>query len=495
MNALYNLEKLTKSPKTQVLVCDSVAAVEAAQKRLGEGVVATTWPGGKDDVEDADWSPLSMRDVGLLTRPTLTGQLVMVLCPIVASIKIISRPADADDDWNLASAPDGFSLRANAKLAYSVPKPAVQDGAPAEATKTPTEKFQAPVAPPDVSIWQPAAPVAAPSRHTSDVDFPSLMEPVVRRLLGEPNAQLSKAAELRFGSHGSLSVDLEKGVWHDHETGAGGGVLDLIVHKGEALDREGAARWLKQEGFVAQAVAPTPASNPEGAARKLAQIRADFRSGDEAQPGHDYIIRKEGKPDGLRVVSWPLRGWSKFKDHSLEGWLMVPAFHDVGNAGDVMSIQFIGPNNGQKLNAPVPIKGYTFTVGELKQGEKAFIVEGIGHAWSMNTVTGGAAVVSFSASNIEVVAAAVQAAGAIPVIVPDRGKEADAARIAARLGCGYAPLPADLADGADVNDLHLVRGDDAVRAAVAAALVPTEPYSSVGAAASRYLSYRCQGGR
>jgi len=217
-------------------------------------------------------------------------------------------------------------------------------------------------------------------------------------------------------------------------------------------------------------------------ARRLADVRDHWRSGAPDPVDNDYVIKKQGKADGLRSVSWPLRGWSAFKDHSLDGWLMVPAYAGVGNSGDVMSIQFIGPNKGEKLNAPAPIKGYTFTVGELKKGEKAFIVEGIGHAWSMNIVTGSPAVVSFSAGNIEVAAAAVQEAGAIPVIVADRGKEADAARIAARLGCWYAPLPEDLPIGSDVNDLHLARDDDAVRAVVDGAIRGKMPEEQAAAA-------------
>jgi predicted P-loop ATPase len=72
------------------------------------------------------------------------------------------------------------------------------------------------------------------------------METVARRLLGEPNKHLSTKDELRFGTHGSLSVDLEKGTFYDHEAGEGGGVLDLIAREkggrnGEALD------WLRDE--------------------------------------------------------------------------------------------------------------------------------------------------------------------------------------------------------------------------------------------------------
>ena len=36
-------------------------------------------------------------------------------------------------------------------------------------------------------------------------------------LLGEENKRLSSAYELRYGNKGSLSVDLNKGTWFDHE--------------------------------------------------------------------------------------------------------------------------------------------------------------------------------------------------------------------------------------------------------------------------------------
>jgi hypothetical protein len=67
-----------------------------------------------------------------------------------------------------------------------------------------------------------------------------LMEPVARRLLGEPNSKLSKPQkELRWGNHGSMSVDLAKGAFYDHESGVGGGVLDL------GCDRAEAVSWLR----------------------------------------------------------------------------------------------------------------------------------------------------------------------------------------------------------------------------------------------------------
>ena len=54
------------------------------------------------------------------------------------------------------------------------------------------------------------------SEQRESINLADLMEPVARELLGEPNQRLSSKRELRFGTHGSMSVDLEKGVWQDH---------------------------------------------------------------------------------------------------------------------------------------------------------------------------------------------------------------------------------------------------------------------------------------
>jgi hypothetical protein len=76
--------------------------------------------------------------------------------------------------------------------------------------------------------------------------FTQFIGPVARLLLGEPNEATAK--ELRYGARGSFAVDLTKGVWHDHETNEGGGLLDLIVRETRCLIGEAPA-WLKDHGF------------------------------------------------------------------------------------------------------------------------------------------------------------------------------------------------------------------------------------------------------
>ncbi|GEO82598.1 DUF7146 domain-containing protein [Pararhodospirillum oryzae] len=78
-------------------------------------------------------------------------------------------------------------------------------------------------------------------QHQNQVNFSKLMLDVAARLLGKPTSKT--AFEWRFGRHGSLAVDLRKGVWHDHEAGEGGGVLALIERETGKRGRE-ALEWL-----------------------------------------------------------------------------------------------------------------------------------------------------------------------------------------------------------------------------------------------------------
>ena len=66
------------------------------------------------------------------------------------------------------------------------------------------------------------------------------METVARALLGEPNKAMSKKTELRFGRQGSVSVDLSKGVFHDHENDAkgGGSIYTCAFSEGETRPQE-----------------------------------------------------------------------------------------------------------------------------------------------------------------------------------------------------------------------------------------------------------------
>jgi putative DNA primase/helicase len=83
----------------------------------------------------------------------------------------------------------------------------------------------------------------------TEIDFAALIRPVAHRLWGEPNAALSNTQNLRWGSHGSKSIDLKKGTWFDHESNEGRGTLDLVKRETGHADKD-AVTWLQREGFI-----------------------------------------------------------------------------------------------------------------------------------------------------------------------------------------------------------------------------------------------------
>lgn len=63
---------------------------------------------------------------------------------------------------------------------------------------------------------------------TEREDIAALMPSVARALFGDPNKAMSSATDWRYRGKGSLSIDIAKGAWFDHEADEGGGVIDLI---------------------------------------------------------------------------------------------------------------------------------------------------------------------------------------------------------------------------------------------------------------------------
>lgn len=143
---------------------------------------------------------------------------------------------------------------------------------------------------------------------TTEIDFRSIVEPVARALLGEPNRALSTKTQLRFGSRGSLSVEIageKRGTWHDHEASIGGGVLDLIQHKSGRAN--GAAiEWLREKGLIAAAPEQERPSGPK--------IVATYDYRDASGTRLFQVIRREPKdfrqrrPDGAGQWVYNLQG-------------------------------------------------------------------------------------------------------------------------------------------------------------------------------------------
>lgn len=189
---------------------------------------------------------------------------------------------------------------------------------------------------------------------------------------------------------------------------------------------------------------------------------------------HPYIAAKQGITEGLRVV--PDGDPLTIAGHSVAGWLAVPAY---APGGDLQSLQFIPPpGQGKKLNMPgASITGASFTVGTFAPGGVVYVVEGTGQAWACWKATGHPAIVAFGWGNVARVAANLrqQDNSARLVIVPDRGKEAAAEKIARDLGAAVAFMPQDKPDNFDANDYGQREGFDALAHLLSQATEPPKP--------------------
>ncbi|HBW9634959.1 TPA: PriCT-2 domain-containing protein [Klebsiella pneumoniae] len=221
-------------------------------------------------------------------------------------------------------------------------------------------------------------------------------------------------------------------------------------------DRSAAAKTVRAR----KPTAPKKAAKERDLEREYWKDEADATA-----TGHDYITRKKGQPDGLKVIVNDVKGWAGVDN--LRGFLMVPA-RENGN-GKILNIQMISPDGKTKINAYNSTPGGFFIVGKMHRQRCVYIVEGIGHAWAVNgaTITAkrrACSVVAFGDANLEKVADKLIAGGYQRIaIIPDRGKEADVAKWASAKGLPVCNLPDTLPPGADVGDLWLEHGDEAVK--------------------------------
>jgi hypothetical protein len=180
-----------------------------------------------------------------------------------------------------------------------------------------------------------------------------------------------------------------------------------------------------------------------------------------AKPAEAYIDRKQGKPDGLRVYpasAEPLFIGKGDEEINAAGGLVVPCW----SGAELQTLQII-PLVGQKKNLPgASFNDGFFIVGEIT--DRIYICEGIGQAWAINKATGAAAVVCFGASRMARVAGVLRAKypDAKLVICPDRGKEEQAAKIAADVSGQWIAMPADKPGNYDANDYALEFGTGAL---------------------------------
>ena len=200
---------------------------------------------------------------------------------------------------------------------------------------------------------------------------------------------------------------------------------------------------------------------------------------------HPYITQKRaaGVPlDSLRVV--PAGDGLRIGGEGMAGALVVPV---IRLDGFISSLQFIAPpdvaarlkakGKPSKLNLPgATLEGW-HTVGDVVPGGVVHICEGIGQAWACWQATGQAAVVCFGWGRMRAVTAELrqQDASARLVLVPDVGKESDAAKIAQEVGAAVVNMPDGWPQNSDVNDLMQRDGGDVLAALLESAIEPPKP--------------------
>ncbi|MDP2785002.1 MAG: AAA family ATPase [Sulfurimicrobium sp.] len=186
-----------------------------------------------------------------------------------------------------------------------------------------------------------------------------------------------------------------------------------------------------------------------------------------------YICTKKGTPAGLRLYPASAPALA-IRGQNVAGYLAVPCW----SGADLQTIQFIPPAGGDKLNLPGASFGSGFfTVGEIT--DRVYIVEGVGQAWACHAATGAAAVCCFGAGRMPTVATALREKypDARLVIVPDKGKEIQAADIAAAVAGSWVALPADKPQNYDCNDFAAEHGTDALAALLERPQAPPMRYN------------------
>lgn len=150
-------------------------------------------------------------------------------------------------------------------------------------------------------------------------DFADMIEPAAVNLLGEPNARLSNARELRWGRHGSFAVDVSRGTWFDFEAGTGGGLLALVARETGAATTAACMDWLRAAGLLpgeAESVTRDHLAERKAERERARATRARaerekqlaaaeralriWNAAKPADPGHGYLRRKSLEPHGAR---------------------------------------------------------------------------------------------------------------------------------------------------------------------------------------------------
>ena len=332
------------------------------------------------------------------------------------------------------------------------------------------------------------APPARKARASSRMSVARLAELLNDRiadlaveLLGTPNRALSSAQQLRFGTKGSIAVEIagkDAGRWYDHEAGTGGAGQELIRHHfgmDEKAAWDWARHWLGDAEMPASWTAKPAAAPASGTAKPVEMTDAE-RATKVAEivrqtevpngtPAHAYLVGRGiavQPPDCIRFRR------NAYGSHGA----MVALATDA--AGEVLAIQQVYLTAEGKKAPVSPVKRTNKAVegwGErsavrLPGREPLVLCEGVETALSVWQATGQEVWACLGVSNI----------GRAPV--PDKAtviiaRDGDApgskaegmiTRAATALALrGLTVRVATPPEDQDFNDVLLREGEEAIR--------------------------------
>jgi hypothetical protein len=236
---------------------------------------------------------------------------------------------------------------------------------------------------------------------------------IARALFGPENRALSSRSTLRWGRRGSLAVEIDRKVWRCHESGAGGGVLDLVVHAGAVATRRDAADWLRRQGWLALEPAPAAPALPDDAdrARRQAAAAALWAAAEPlfGSPALTYLTRARAVPEpslshggALRFLpAAPLR---PYRPDGASAPALVALARAPGGDPIGVHLTFLCSDGSGKADVDTPRKmiGADFAGASVRLGEGAAVVvaEGIESALSAGAALDLTPVAALSAGGV-----------------------------------------------------------------------------------------------
>ncbi|MGE3291321.1 MAG: VapE domain-containing protein [Geminicoccaceae bacterium] len=299
-------------------------------------------------------------------------------------------------------------------------------------------------------------------------------------LVGEPNRTLSTRSQLRFGTKGSVAVELdgpERGRWFDHEAGVGGDALTLVESR-LGLANGAACRWAQEWLGDAPDLGRVAAANPRSSS-----------SGDQARSAKvEQIVAASLDPAGTVVERYlerrsitrrPLPPCLCHRANAHGRYSALVAMATTA-AGEVAAVQQVYLDD-EGTKAPVAVPKRTNKARDdwaeqaavrLPGRSPLILCEGVETALSLWQATGQEVWACLGVANIgkapvppnvEVVVARDGDAPGSPADRQIRGA------VTVLQGRGHAVRVAEPPEGTDFNDLLLSGGEEAVRAVLDAA--------------------------